>query len=294
MTKNLLALVFLLSLSCISFAHAADPDPASNPVLNALQKQGSKFYYLGNRSGLDGWFIIREGQVQIAYATPDNKGAMIGAMFGQDGENITALQVENLVRNNKEVADVIAKAQKEQAAIAQAGSPAAASPPAPSSGGLPATTLSPGERLIRDLSASSTILLGTASTPEILMVMDPRCPHCQATWKALHDAVTKGQLHIRMIPIGIQGTDNERAAAILLSTSNTMAAWDKYVAGDATALAGTPSATALAAVRANTAVIDNWQIDKTPYLVYRAKDGKVKILSGEPDKISILLTDLGV
>jgi protein-disulfide isomerase len=154
---------------------------------------------------------------------------------------------------------------------------------------------SPGERLLHDLSVASTVNVGSPASPEITMVMDPRCPHCQATWKALRDNVMKGSLHIRMVPIGALNSDNERAAAILLTLTDPLSGWDKYVVeGDKTALAGVASPAALAAVRSNHAVIDSWKIESTPYLVYRAKDGKVKVVQGEPDKVSVVLGDLGL
>lgn len=288
-----LALFFLLHTASFAASPApATPDISGNPVLANIQKSGAKLFYLGNRLGMDGWFIVKDGQVQIIYATPDNKGAMIGALFGPDGENITTFQVENLVQNNKEVADLITSAQNEQANIAAVGAPkpAAAAPTT----GLPSAPLSPGERLMHDLSSASTVVVGTPSSPELLMVMDPHCPHCQATWKALRDAVFKGGLHIRMIPIGDAGSDNERAAAFFLGVGDPLNVWDKYVAGDRSQLAGTPPAAALAAVRANHAVIDSWSIQQTPYIVYRAKDGKVKVVVGQPDKITTVLSDLGL
>ena len=298
MKRILLALALLLSLNAAAQAAApapAAPDLSANSVLAAIQRSGAKFFYLGNRYGMDGWFVFKDGQVQIVYSTPDNKGTMMGALFGEDGENITTAQVTKLVQDNKEVADLLAGAVKEQAAIAQTGSPASAASAAPTpAGGLPSVAVSPGERLMHDLSSASTVVVGNASSPELLMVMDPHCLHCQATWKALRDAVFKGSLHIRMIPIGDAGSDNERAAAFFLGVSDPLNTWDKYVAGDKSQLVGTPSADALAAVRANHVVIESWSIQSTPYLVYRAKDGKVKVVEGEPDKVSAVLGDLGV
>lgn len=275
---------------------SATPDPATNPVLAGFQKMGAKFYYLGKNAGLDGWFIVKDGQVQILYSTPDNKAALLGALFGANGDNITITQIARLVQSNKEVADLIASAQKEQAAIAQVGSPLPAAPAAGlGAAGLPTETLSPGERLIHDLSGASNVVIGpNASSPEILMVMDPNCPRCQATWKILREIVLKGSLHLRMIPIGTPDSEDERAAAVLLGSSDATNAWDKYVAGDKTQLAGTPKAAALVAVRANHIVIDNWKIQKTPYLVYRAKDGKVKVVEGEPSALPPVLGDLGL
>ena len=295
MKKLLLAFVAVVVLQGSALAAPAptQPDASANPVLASLQKSGAKLYYMGKRSGLDGWFIIKDGQVQMIYAAPDNKSALIGALFGENGENITSAQVNTLVQNNKEVADMIDAAQKEQASIAQVGNPAPVAA-APVNKTLPSAPLSPGERLVHDLSAASTVVVGAPSAPELLMVMDPHCPHCQATWKALREAVMKGALHVRMIPIGTENTDNERAAAVLLGVGDPLNSWDKYVLGDKAPLAGTPPAAALAGVRANHTVIDAWSIKDTPYLVYRGKDGKVKVVIGEPSKVSTVLSDMGL
>jgi len=301
MKKILLLAVIGILLSSAAFAApaatsaTATPDPAANPILANIQKMGAKLYYMGNRDGLDSWFVVKNEQVQIAYATPDNKGAVVGAMFGQDGENVTVLQVSTLIQTNPEVAALIEKIKKEQAALTPVGSPPAADATTPSApNGMAMASLSPGERLIHDLGNAATVVVGNPSSPEILMVMDPHCPHCQATWKLLHDAVIKGSLHLRMIPIGAKDSDNERAAAILLTAADPLNTWDKYVAGDKSQLVGTPTPAALDAVRANHVVIDNWNIHDTPYLVYRAKDGKVKVILGEPDKVTLLLSDLGL
>jgi len=278
-------------------AKAEDPDPTANPVLAGIVKTGAKLYYLGNRAGMDGWFIVKDGRVQIAYSTPDQKNVIVGALFGEDGQNITGIQVKNLFDNNKEISALLNNVAKEQEAITQT-SPSAATPPV-TNGGLPAVTLSPGERLVQELAQAAGVVVGNPSAPQIEMIMDPNCPFCQATWRALREAVLKNNLQIRMVPIANQDTDNERAAAILLHIADPLNAWDKYVgpekgAGDKTQLAGTPDANYVAAVRANHALIDRWNITITPYFVYRGKDGKVKVLQGEPDKITTVLTDLGV
>ncbi|MGB9151568.1 MAG: hypothetical protein WCD70_00590 [Alphaproteobacteria bacterium] len=271
------------------------PDPAANPVLANLQRIGAKFFYLGKNSGMDGWFIIKNGQVQILYGTPDNRAALIGVLYSTNGDNVTVSQVARLVQTNKEVADLINSAQKEQKAIAQAGSLPAVTPAAAAPNAMPSTPASPGEKLIQDLSTASTVVIGAnASSPEILMVMEPNCPHCQATWKLLRDSVTKGIVHLRMIPIGAPDSDDERAAAMLLNAPDALNAWDKYVGGDKTQLAGSPAASSLIAVRANHMLIDSWKIQRTPYLVYRAKDGKVKVVAGTPSTLSSVLSDLGL
>jgi len=302
-------LVIILAAGALSPALAAAPaktalipDPVANPVLANMIKLGAKLYYLGTRSGLDGWFIVKDGRMQIAYSTTDKKTVVIGAMFGENGESISSSQVKTLADTNPDVTALLSGAAKEQEAINQAGSnatsasSAAAQTPATP---MPGVLLSPGERLMQELSAAAGVTIGggapsSGSMPTLFMVMDPNCPHCQATWRALRDSVFKKALQIRMIPIGTEGTDNERAAARLLHVADPLNAWDKYVGGDKTQLAGTPDQPLITAVRANHVLVDNWNIRATPYLVYRAKDGQIKIVQGEPDKIAAVLTDLGL
>jgi thiol:disulfide interchange protein DsbG len=302
MKRILLACALLFTMQAVSFAA---PDPSTNPVFDFLQKTGAKFYYLGRANDLDGWFIIKDGQVQILYATPDNKAALIGALISGNGDNVTVGQVTELAARNKEVGDLIAPGQKQQQAAFSGqpiGSPVQSGmPPLVQIPSMPTTapstspTTSPGERLMHDLASASSVTLGTnTSAPEILMIMDPNCPHCQATWKLLRDLVMKGSLQLRLIPIGTSEGDSERAAAMLISSTNPLDAWDKYVAGDKSKLAGTPGAAPLTGVRANHMLIDGWKIDRTPYLVYRSKDGKVKIVEGELTALAAVLTDLGL
>jgi protein-disulfide isomerase len=217
---------------------------------------------------------------------------VVGALFGEDGENVTTLQVSTLVGNNTEVAALVAGAAKEQDEIAHVGSPPAAAMQAIPSTGIPSASLSAGERLIRDLSTAATVVVGNASAPELLMVMDPHCAHCQATWKALRDSIVANKLQVRMIPLTTGSPENARVAGMLLQAANPFEAFDKYANGDKTALAGEPDAVRAKAISANLDLAAKWKIFATPYLVYRAKDGRIKIVQGEPERIAAVLTDL--
>ena len=126
----------------------------------------------------------------------------------------------------------------------------------------------------------------------LYMVMDPNCSHCQATWRVLRDAVFKNSLQVELVPIG-RNDEDERAAAQLLKAHDPLNAWDKYVSGDKTQLAGDPDPLALAGVKTNHTFVDRWSIKETPYIVYRAKDGKIKIIAGEPQKLEAMLKDIG-
>jgi len=274
-------------------------------------KSGTKVYYLGKSAGLDGWFLIKDSQVQIGYTSPDKQSIVFGVMLDKDGQSTSALQIKTLYDNNPEVGALLAglgaqpqtqpvpsspmpagmgMATPSPTMMPDAMAPAAATPALASS---TPTLLSPGERLIQALQVAPGVNLGTASAPRMWMIADPNCPHCQATWHRLRDAVFAGKLQIRVVPIGAVDPDSERAAAQLLGSPNPLEAWDKYIGGDQNQLAGTPDAAWLQAVHNNHALIDAWHITMTPYMVYRAKDGTVKIVQGELQQPAAILNDIG-
>jgi hypothetical protein len=285
-------------------AKIAEPNPGENPILAEYIKQGAHVYFMGAHGGLNGWFIIKDNQIQMGYSTADNKNIVMGVLFDEKGQNYSAAQFDELSKNNKDVSAFLNNLNV--GATLNNMPPGMRPPPLPPlppslttlatvspSQQTPAepAPLSPGEKLMRDLDQAAGVNIGAASAPKLLMVMDPNCPHCQATWRVLRDAVFKNNLQVRLIPIG-QNDEDERAAARLLQTPDPLSAWDKYVGGDKSQLAGVADPIRVGAVRINHILIDDWHITMTPYLVYHGKDGQVKIVQGEPEQVAALLADL--
>jgi thiol:disulfide interchange protein DsbG len=301
--QNILALLFLLfTFSGLSAKDAVNiplapltktttaPDPSNYLILNNLIKMGAKIYYLGNRSGLDGWFILKDNQVQIAYTTADSDGVLVGVLFDKNGENITTAQLSNLALTNKELAESLNATSKTPTTAMSASTGTEMSSAVPN--GLTTAIQSPGEKLLQELTNATGVTIGNSSAPQIMMVMDPNCPHCQATWRGIRDSVFKNSLRIRLIPVVRPESDNERAAAVLVQSGDALNSWDKYVAGDKSQLAGNADPAIVVNLRMNHALIDSWHISTTPYIVYRGKDGKVKIIQGEPTDIAKFLADV--
>ena len=311
-----LPLCVILALTALP-AVAQLPPPESNlfnrdvrpfdingiPVLASLVRNGAKLYFLGERSGLQGWFIVKDGQVQMIYVAPDKQTAIIGGMFSAEGDNVTGPQIQALASVNKEVSDWVNGAGRQQDAVAKAGSTPggfAAVPGGPQaeagkplSNKLPSVTLSPGERLLQDLQAAAGVTLGKNENAELLIVIDPNCPHCKATWRELRKPVQEGRVQVRLLPITNDPSgDATRAGAQLLKAANPLEAWDKYVSGDKSALAGEADSVRMQAVLSNNMLVEKWNIRSTPYIVYRAKDGRVKIVQGEPERMAAVLSDL--
>ena len=274
------------------------PDVSKIPVLGSLIQQGAKLFYLGERSGMPGWFIWLNGQVQMIYLSPDRQTAFIGAMFSNQGDNITGEQIKYLNQSDKEFVTLVNQLTAQQnIPSAVPGQPLVqAAAPQLLPNNLPAVALTPGERLYQDVKAANGVVVGNNPAAEILMIMDTNCPFCQATWKQLRDKVRANVLQVRLIPItNLDPTgEDTRTGAKLLDVANPLDAWDQYANGNKSALAGASLPDKNRAVLANRELADKWKIKATPYLVYRGKDGKVKLVSGKPDDINAVLRDLGI
>ncbi len=281
------------------------------PLLNALVKQGATLHYLGARSGLRGWLILKDGQLQMAYATSDGKTILVGGLFTEDGENVSSVQIKNLADTDPNVRRLLDDAIERgrtlshneggdtSSANAESIGPlpgqAPSSPEATATAlakNLPTVPTSPGERLYQDFKRASSISVGAKDNKaEVLMVISASCPYCKEVWKMLRDDVKANKLQIRLIPVASAG-ENINPAARLLESDQPLEAWDKHVNGDASALSGTPAEVYRQAVGGNSNMVERWNINMTPYLVYRDKSGHVKIIQGVPAHKSDLLNDL--
>lgn len=262
------------------------PDVMSVPALSNLIKGGASLYHLGQRSDMHGWLIVQDGRIQMIYLSPDKQTVLIGGMFSSQGDNVTSPQVESLLDRNGEVRAIFEGPSNQ----AQAQQPLPSSQP---SAQPPQENLSPGERLMRDIQAASSVTLGGSTKATLYMVVAPSCPNCKSTWKELKDAVTQGRLQVHLIPAYNSEGPNERAmAARLLRVDNPLEAWNRFVDGDNQALVGQAQPQDLEAVDSNMNLISKWNIQGFPYLVYRGRDGQVKIVQGRPQRIGAVLDDL--
>jgi thiol:disulfide interchange protein DsbG len=274
------------------------PNPENNPMLSAFMKSGAKIYYLGANSGLYGWFITRDNQVQFAYTMPGSQSILIGVLYDGAGDEVSSQQIKKLYETNRDVNSFFSNMNSMQSPIQTMQTPSLqmespSGSPISSASSFQPPASPPGVILLEALQSASGVDVGATSAPKLYMIFDPNCPHCHDTWQKLRTMIFGGKLQVRLVPIGAFGPDSERAAAQFLRVANPLDAWDKYVAGDKDQLAGAPDAIALDAVHNNHVLVDAWKIRTTPYIVYRAKDGQVKIVQGEPENPDSLVNDVG-
>jgi len=291
----LLACLLALPVSSVWAApkKAAEPDPSVNPALAALQKAGAKFFYLGRYASLDGWFVVKDGQVQIIYKPTNNAFAMVGYLFAANGDNVTAGQVKHLTETNAELAAMAATTNDLPTQTAAAGVPVATTASPADTTPVADLLLPTGERLLKDLGKMSSVTLGANESAPILSVLiAPDCAVCKKFWLDFREPVQAGKLRLRLYPASPRDTDHERVAAQLLHATDPLAAWDKYMGGDKTALAGAADPADLEHIRATVGLIERWKIPTIPYLVYKAKNGDVKVVKSAPNKPQLILDDL--
>ena len=291
---------FLLFLTSQASASTKDtpPDPATNPALAALMKSGAKFFYMGRNAGLDGWLAVKDGQIQIVYKPTNNAYVLVGYMFGPNGDNVTSTQVKQLTATNKELAQLASVETPNDLPTSDTPLDVAFPKESPAVEALLKqdtlnTSLSVGERLVKVLDKAPSVTLGTNNkAPQIYVIAMPDCPNCKKFWQGFHDPVQKGTVQLRLFPVAPRESDYEREAAQLFKSADVIAAWDKFTSSGKDGLSGNTDLSALEEVRTNTAVGAAWHVSAVPYLLYRGKDGSIKVVQGAPDNPQAVIDDL--
>ena len=235
---------------------------------------GAQIRYLGQDSGFDGWLTIKNGQEQYFYVLPDGKAFVMGILFDDQGRALTVRQVQRLRGEEGDLLDSlageIATPVQEQTAFA---------------------LKSPAEQLYHDIENSNWVPVGNGGAPVLYSFIDPGCGHCHAFMQDARGAVDGGSLQVRLIPIGFS-KENRAKAAFLLAAPNPAERWYAHMTGDDSAL---PAKTEIneQGIQRNLSIMQTWNLDVTPLILYRSKSGEVKIVRGRPKNIQQLLSDVG-
>lgn len=285
----MLLTLFLTLFSAQGFAASGVSEPAKPEPLQSLVDNGAAVRYLGKDGGLDGWVAIKDGQEQYFYVTPDGQGIVLGVLFNNKGDVVTMRQVEAL-RKAEPALDKIANATVPPAPAAAAPS---TTPPAPPTETPAAPSASKADQLFQSVEGSNFVSVGQKTAPVFYSFIDPQCPHCHDMIQDVRKsgALEKGQIQLRLIPVGLMNEDSLKQAANLIAAENAPALLFKHLDGDKNALlANTKPNTQ--SVQRNMALMQAWKLDVTPFSVYKNKAGEVKILRGRPKDLNALLADL--
>lgn len=233
------------ALAVAAPALAAEPIPA---VLNQAVNAGVKVVRsFPAASGLTGWVLSQGGRYSVVYTTADRKTLVAGALIDERGQNLSEGYEDQFVPKPDYAA---AYKRLEQAAWVAEGT-----------------------------------AQGAKNT--IYVFVDPNCPYCNLAWRALQPYEAAG-LQVRWIPVATLGPTSMPKAIEVLAAADKTAALRRMEANHGKpwtmpAGASEKAQPAVAAqIRANGELMAQFGIAGTPGIVWRDKQGEVKVKSGMP------------
>lgn len=278
-------MIRLLALSILAYGlstcelHAQDAIPQLPAPIQTLVDEGAQIRFLGREKGFDAWLTMKNGQEQYFYVLPDRSAFLMGVLFDEKGEMITLDQVQRLQNSDGDLLDVLANESLVTDGNSKAQEQAF-------------EFKTPSERLYYDIENSNWVPIGETGAPIIYSFIDPQCPHCHTFIETIRkDYIEKGRVQVRMIPVGFR-EETKAQAAFLMATPNPEERWFKHMDGDETAL---PAKSELnqQGVQRNLSVMQSWKLNVTPMIIYRGKDGQVKIVRGKPQDPAGMIADIG-
>lgn len=271
--------VFSLVLAFIyspANSQPADPLPKLPVPIENLVNEGAQIRYLGKDNGMDAWLTIKNGVEQYFYVLPDQSAFVMGVMFDADGKLVTVRQVQRLRSQGDTLLDTLAEFPTEQATENE----------------KPFEFKTPAEQMFADIEASNWVALGRPGAPVMYSFIDPQCPHCHSFVEELKNGgyFDDGKVQLRLIPVGFR-EETRAQAAFLIATPNPEDRWFKHMAGDETALPA-KSEINQQGVQRNLAIMQSWKFNVTPMIIYRGKDGSVKLVRGKPQSTQGVVGDV--
>lgn len=292
-SRATLSLFALFAISVPAFAETTQPD-VPLPIQN-LVESGAQLRYLGQDLGLNGWVVLKNGQEQYFYSTQDGQAVMMGILFNNKGDTITLKQVNDL---RKKEGPAIDKLAGFDTPVAPAATTPAAAPTVSTDFTNPETLLKSAtkpksEQLFEGVEASNWIKLGSDSAPVMYAFIDPECPHCHELVKNIRKSgyLEQGLLQLRLIPVGVLTENSLLEAAYLLASADPQKDLYRHLDGEKGVLLADKNANTQG-VQRNIKLMQDWKLDVTPFSVYRARDGKVKVFQGVPDDLKKIITEL--
>ncbi len=277
----------LLSVGVIASlpVHAQMPNPETVPALNELRSLSAKIDPLEEVGGLNAWAVTRNGQAGVLYTSRDGRYLVQGMIFDAADPAKTSITV----RHQQQATAI---AQQSSAPVTQSTLPSVVSPPA--------APPNRAEAFWSELVAAPGIEWAAPGRPNLLMVVDPTCPYCLATWRELAPMVGK-TVAVKLILIAGADQSSAQLAAWLLNLPSDAArrAWNELAMGVPSDEARQVAqgrhqmpTTSYQKIQENAQLAQRRNISGTPFLAYRSGAGAIRVLTGKPDNISAVLAEM--
>lgn len=250
------------------------PDPLKN-----LSAEGAQIRYLGREYGFDAWLTVKNGQEQYFYVLPDRSAFLMGVLFDPQGKLVTVEQVSRLRQSGDDILEQMGESEFEKMRNKTPEEKY--------------ELLSSSEKLFYDIEQSNWVPIGRMGAPVVYAFVDPQCPHCHNLMTTLREGkyFQDGKIQVRLIPVGFR-QETIAQAAYLIAAPDPQERWFRHMEGDPDAL---PAKAGIndQGVQRNMAIMQSWKFNVTPLIIYRALDGTVKIVQGQPADMDAMIEDIG-
>ena len=283
----------LMGAAMLGLCLAATPPPgagAGEPGLEhegfrpddlvaTLRANGAGVLPLGERGGLDGYFVTPAGGAGYSLYVTGDGHAVAGLLYGPDGTEITGAQLAA-------ARPAVASAQGADAMTPERAAPAMTAHAASDTGG-PASSSPSLSRLFERSAAAFGFTLGERG-PLVVVLGDPTCSFSRSAAAWLGRAALDGHLQLRVVPVAVLGADAALRAVAIAAHPEPARAWL-----DGSGVADPRSADRAGAQRIarNNALFDAWGATAVPLIAWQTRDGAVGHRIGDIDDVDAWLQD---
>lgn len=219
---------------------------------------------------LNGYLVVLpSGQQTILYTTADGTNMIIGEVFNQKGENLSAGSIPNAIQSPPEVQNV----------------------PSPTA-------------LLTLIKKSHLhgFRLGMANAPrQFIMFIDPNCIYCKMMFDGIASYISNNTLSITVIPVAILKPSSLARAGYILTGPNDESLllenelnFNMQTETGGLPIPPHPDNAAIAAVSQNTRFFKANNLSGTPLIIFTDKTGIARIDNGVPDSIANFVQSLYV
>lgn len=229
-----------------STVQAAKPYPAP---IQVIESEGARI--LGEfeaPGGLKGYAAQFQGDVLGIYLTPDGKHAIVGTLIDEKGQPAAQAELQKLVDE------------------------------------------SPSPVNWEALGQSTWIGEGDQNAKQIVYAfMDPNCPYCARFWKEVRPYLKQKGIQLRHIMVGVLSPTSMAISAKILAAPDPAKALAEHERAEAEGQKGLSAEgkipdEMMRKVIANSRLMQESQIFGTPAIVYKDKDGNLKVVQGMPNE----------
>ena len=258
-------------------------------LVSALRANGAQVLSLGQRGGLEGYFVTpAQGAGYGLYVTGDGH-AVAGLLYGPDGTEVTGAQ--------------LAAVRSEAAAApgADTGSPEAAAPAVTAHAEIGSAVVPSSPASLTGLFERSASAFGFSlgeRGPVVVLLGDATCSWSRSAAARLGRAALDGRMQLRVVPVAVLGASAARRAAGIAANPDPAVAW--FAGGGAadpragdTRAGDTRAGDRIGAERIarNNALFDAWGANAVPLIAWRSHGGAVGHRIGDIDDVGAWLRE---